>query len=113
MSNVEITDKQMESFYDFLLGNSLPEGVSMPKQHRPKLTPKKAMSVIWVLQEVLRVLPANYEQCFHCKTLFNSHNQGHYHSEDCECEYCEESPNQRKSLLGKNFCDSMCEGHYI
>ncbi len=57
-----------------------------------KLTPKKAFSIIWYLQEHFSILPDTIERCDVCNNLFDSESQGH-HSE----------------LTGKHYCCENCE----
>jgi len=60
---------KIDILYKYLKGEELPEGVHC---RMPKLSPRKAFSVIWFLQEILHVLPDNIEQCRVCKELFDT-----------------------------------------
>ena len=74
----EWTDLEwMNEFYKFLQGD-VPEKVSICKGHQPKLSDKKANTIIWYLQEHMRILPDNIEKCDNCKELFDSHSEGIY-----------------------------------
>lgn len=60
----------------------------MKKACVPQLTPEQAFSVLWVLQEVTRVIEDKWECCDECGDLFDSYGEGHYDEEK-----------------GKHFCD--------
>lgn len=79
----------VNEFYNFLQGK-LPKGVEM--KNPPKLSKKKAFSVIWFLQEKFPVIPDQIECCSACGELYDSYSQGH-HSE----------------LTGKFYCGESCE----
>ena len=82
----------VQEFFDFLTGD-LPDGISMPKSHQPKLTPKKAMAIIWYLQEKFPLIPDNIEKCDDpaCNNIFDSNSQGFY-----------------SEKRGKHFCQDVC-----
>ena len=73
-----MTDKptlaQVQEFFDMMTGQSLPDGVTMANQ--PMLSSKQAFSVIWFLQEYLRILPDNIEMCFNCGCLYDTNHDG-------------------------------------
>jgi len=48
----------IDEFYRFLQGET-PEGMQCGKGGQPKLSEKKAFSIIWYLQEHMRILPDN------------------------------------------------------
>ena len=73
--NAEILERVKE-FYDFLQGISVPKNFVISKRQRPKLTPDKAFSVIYMMQEHLFVLPDSFEQCQACKGLYDSDSEG-------------------------------------
>jgi len=74
----EWTDLEwMDEFYKFLQGE-VPEKISIGRGHQPKLSDKKANTIIWYLQEHMRVLPDNIEKCDNCKELFDSYSEGIY-----------------------------------
>lgn len=68
----------LEEFYEFLMGNKIPEGISITRGHIPKMTTKKAMTIIWYLQEHLSVLPDNIEKCSVCDSLYDTNATGIY-----------------------------------
>jgi hypothetical protein len=77
----DMEEKEFEKFeelYRFLRDGKLPEGMQMPKSHIPKMSGKKAFTIIWYLQEHLGVLPDNVEQCQDCQDLFDSDKEGFY-----------------------------------
>ena len=65
--------EKIDILYRFLMGD-IPEGVICKA---PKLSPKKAFTVIWFLQEVICCLPDSIEQCDGCKNLFDSESEGY------------------------------------
>lgn len=65
-------------FYDFLKGSSIPEGMSIARGHRPKMSAKKASTIIWFLQEQFSILPDHIEQCDVCESFFDSWSSGIY-----------------------------------
>ena len=77
----------MEEFYNFLRGDC-PENIHFGKGHGIKLSPNKAYSIIYYLQEHFPLLPDHIEQCSECKSLYDSNSSG-YHSELTEKFYCD------------------------
>ena len=58
-NNNKRTDSDLEwieEFYNFLQGE-VPETIHLPNGHIPKMTAKKAFSIIWYLQEHFSILP--------------------------------------------------------
>lgn len=79
-NNDKRTDTDLEwvdEFYQFLQGE-IPEGMHLGKGHSPKMTPKKAMAIIWYLQEHFSILPDHIERCDNCNSLFDSWSSGIY-----------------------------------
>jgi hypothetical protein len=85
----EMTIEDTQELFDFLTGQSLPDGFRI--MHRPKLTAKKAFSVIYVLQERFGLIPDHYEQCCECGHLFDTECEGHWHAKTGRhwCGSCE------------------------
>lgn len=73
---MKINTNTIQELHDFLTGEGLPKGVTISKRHQPKLSPEKAMTVIWFLQEHLRIIPDIYEMCDVCKNIYDSEEQG-------------------------------------
>ena len=67
----------IDEFYRFLQGET-PEGMQCGKGGQPKLSEKKAFSIIWYLQEHMRILPDNIERCDICGELFDDWSEGIY-----------------------------------
>lgn len=90
MSDTEsVPIEQVDDFYEFLMGRPPAHlDLQIGRGHQPKLTWKQAFSVIWYLQEVLHVLPENYEACPACGNLFDADCSGHL-GENGETEYCD------------------------
>jgi len=84
----------VEEFNEFLTG-AAPKTITMGRGHQPKLSAKKAYSIIWYLQEHFPLLPDHIEKCDHCNNLFDSYSTGYW----CESR-------------GKHFCDQTCEEYY-
>ena len=82
--------EMVTEFYDFLQGES-PEKIIILKGHMPKMSKKKAMAIIWYLQEVLPVLPDSIERCDNCGGLFDYNESGiHWQSKSkFFCDGCE------------------------
>jgi hypothetical protein len=67
----------VKEFYEFLQG-TIPAEISIGRGHRPKMSAKKAMSIIWYLQEHFPVIPDHIERCNNCDELFDSWSEGIY-----------------------------------
>ena len=67
----------IEEFYEFLQGE-IPENISLLRGYRPKMTAKKAFTIIWYLQEHLSILPDTIEKCDVCNGLYDSGEEGIY-----------------------------------
>ena len=76
----------VREFFEFLQGDP-PDGMKIGKRHQPVLTAKKAMTVIWYLQEYLDVFPSGIRQCHSCGELFDSNSEGIYW-ESKRRDYC-------------------------
>ena len=53
----------IEEFYKFLHGDA-PDEISFSRGYQPKLSHKKAFSIIYYLQEHFPVFPDHIEQCW-------------------------------------------------
>ena len=74
----EIEDVEwIQEFFDFLQGE-VPEKIYFKRGYVPKLSPKKAFSIIYYLQEKLPVFPDYIEQCWYCGRLFDTDTEGLY-----------------------------------
>lgn len=74
---IEINKIELEAvqkFYEWLQGGTGPDGICF--RGNPKITADEAFSVIYYLQEELKVIPDNYEQCRECKCLYDSYEEG-------------------------------------
>ena len=69
----KITIEQANEFFDYLRGE-IPEGFVGVKS--PKLSPRRAFDVIYILQEHLRVLPDHYSLCCKCNQLYDNWAEG-------------------------------------
>ncbi|MEN6413455.1 MAG: hypothetical protein ABFC84_11985 [Veillonellales bacterium] len=77
----------VNEFYKFLMGE-IPNGIYFGKGHAVKLSPNKAYSIIYYLQEHFSLLPDTIEQCSKCKDLYDSCSSGYY-SDENEKFYCD------------------------
>ena len=76
--NRSITDVEwIQELFDFLQGE-VPDGIYFKRGHIPKLSRKKAFSVIYYLQEHLPVFPDYIELCWNCERLFDTEEEGIY-----------------------------------
>lgn len=76
----------IEEFSRFLQGD-IPEGIHLGHGRTIRLSEKKAQTIIWYLQEHMRILPDHIERCDSCGDLFDSWNEG-YHIESKGKTYC-------------------------
>jgi len=76
----------IEEFYDFLQG-VIPEEIILKRGHSPKISAKKAFTIIWYLQEHFQILPSTIERCDHCGSLFDIQSEG-IHWESKKKNYC-------------------------
>ena len=70
-------EQWLTEFFDFLQGQQ-PEEIRITKTHAPRLSAKKAFSIIWYLQEHMRILPSRIERCWSCGELFDQDSEGLY-----------------------------------
>ena len=94
---VSYKDK-IEVLYQYLLGIKRPEGVICKM---PKLSPNRAFTVIWFLQEIMHCLPDNIEQCQECKELFDADSEGHYLDDEYRLD---------GKTLPKKYWGHWCDG---
>jgi len=110
MTNSRITLAQIQGFMTMLTGGELPDGMTMTDQ--PALTPHAAFSVIWYLQEHLRVLPDNIEMCAVCGELFDADCEGHSVADDDADDPWYESlgldPAMAARYAGVDLCSESC-----
>jgi len=66
----------VDELYYFLQNTENPDGMRISRNSQPRLTERSAYTVIWFLQEHLRVLPDNIERCNTCGSLFDSWESG-------------------------------------
>ena len=102
---------QINELMDMLTGKELPEGMTM--NHQPRLNRHEAFSVIWFLQEHLRVLPDQFEQCGVCLEMFDAHAEGCVvDGTDSPDPWYEEMGISQAALKqndGAKFCSPECE----
>lgn len=68
----------LEEFKSFLMGEGNPKGMTITKTDQPRLSNKKAVAIIWYLQEHLSVFPDTIESCDVCGRLFDCNSEGLY-----------------------------------
>ena len=96
---IDVLDKFTE-LYDYLRGIKLPDGLSSSCK-MPRMSAKKAFSIIYILQEVTCCLPDYIEQCRECLDLFDSEREG--------CHLDDQYEVNGKTLAKKywgDYCDS-------
>ena len=105
MSNNEIDSNDVDSFSSFLQGT----------ESKLKLTATEAFSVIYYLQEHLKVIPTSFEKCEHCNVIFDTDESGHVISDEDDTWYkdCGFTPEDIAPHEGKCFCDNQCEYRYL
>jgi len=86
MENTDI--EKVNELYQFLTGEKIPEGMQIVKNHRPKMSGKQAFTIIWFLQEHLRVLPDNFERCDVCEEIYDSYSEGGRKHNQFRCGSC-------------------------
>jgi hypothetical protein len=84
MEENKVTLEQVDKLYSFLQGE-LPEGCYC---NPPKMSSRKAFTIIWFIQEFLRVIPETYERCTRCGNLFDTYNSGGNIRDRYYCDYC-------------------------
>lgn len=82
--------EKVKEFLEFLQGVT-PEGLHIRRGRRPKMSRKKAFTVIWYLQEHFRVLSDSIEMCWDCGELFDTYKEGVYWT-----------------AKGRNYCGNCC-----
>lgn len=96
---IDFRDK-LDVLYKFLQGIELPKGVTC---NTPKLSPDKAFSVIWFLQEIMQCLPDNIELCDGCKELYDTDSEGF--TLDDQYKY-----RSNGKTIGKKYWGHYCDG---
>ncbi len=86
-------------FYEFLQGKSMPEGFEL--RSKPKMSAKKAFSIIYILQEHLHIIPDSFEKCDGCDDLFDT---------DCEGFILDDQYELNGKTLPKRYWGHWCDG---
>lgn len=84
MAKENISIEEVNDLYDFLQGE-VPECLIMKRP--PHLSEQMAFRIIYYLQEVMHILPDNYERCVTCGRLYDSFNEGSSYK-GMHCDYC-------------------------
>jgi hypothetical protein len=79
-----VTLEKVEELYRFLQGDEI-EGIHCKSM--PRLSQRKAFSVIYFLQEHMNLVPDRFECCVRCGDLYDDHSEGHY-DEKTGRHYC-------------------------
>jgi len=79
----------VREFFNFLMGE-IPEGMRIARGHQPKMSAKKAETIIWYLQEHFPIIPDNIEKCASCDLIFDYNSQGEYSEKTgkVKCDNC-------------------------
>jgi len=118
--DIEVTLEQAQLLMDMLTGEPIEERTGIRLAHQPQLTPQAAFSVIYYLQEHLRLIPDSYEQCIQCGKLHDTSCGGYTVDATDEVdlytldifETLGLDPGVLKDHDGANFCDQTCEYEY-
>lgn len=83
-----VTLERTQELFDFLAYGKMPEGMIVKRP--PKIGPRRAMSVIWFIQEQMHLLPDHFEMCVTCKELFDTYVEGDYNEKTgrYHCDSC-------------------------
>jgi hypothetical protein len=111
-----MTTNDVQALHDMLTGKSLPDGVTI--ERLPNLPDDVAFSVIWYLQEIMRIIPDNYEMCAQCHAIFDEHEGGTCVPEGAfddsewytDCGFTKE---EVERCAGLSFCSPECEIGYM
>ena len=58
----KLTDEQIQELFEFLAEGKLPRDAQTYRMEpRPRLGKKKALAIIWFLQERIGIIPDNFE----------------------------------------------------
>jgi len=105
----EVTIDQVQELYEFLQGKRKQTvtsgGGKITWDAMPMLSKQVAFNIIYYLQEVLQIIPDNYEQCHisDCGELFDSDNSG------CSAMYCDVCGCQHDYYSYENGCEDCPE----
>lgn len=72
-----VTIEQVREFYDMLTGAAIPDNIRLGRS-APRLSQRKAFSVIWFLQEQTGIIPDIYERCDKCGSIYDSEQEGRF-----------------------------------
>lgn len=75
--------EQVNELYEFLQGIA-PEPVQVSRTRQPKLSKTQASTIIWFLQEHMKIISSQFECCTACKGLYDTHREGN----ESHCDYC-------------------------
>ena len=81
----EVTLEEVNCLYEFLQGEPPP---CLSPANQPQVDDKTAFSIIYFLQEVLRIVPEKYERCEECGRLIDADCSGYYYEDKgnyCDC----------------------------
>jgi hypothetical protein len=83
-----VTIERVEELFSFLQGNAV-DGVTCKSM--PRLSSRKAFSVIYFLQEHMDLIPDHFEVCTTCRCLFDTEQEGRFIERTCRhyCDGCE------------------------
>lgn len=90
---------KVDELFQYLMDKEIPSGICV--KSRPKLSPNKAWSLIWFLQEVTGCLPSQIERCDICGELYDSNAEGFWLDDQYDLDGKE---------LPKKYWGSYCSG---
>ncbi|WP_461247691.1 hypothetical protein [Treponema sp. R6D11] len=114
-----VWEEKLNELLEYLTIGKLPEGICCKS---PKMSLKKAKSVIWFLQEVTKIIPDEYEVCARCGEIHDS-GYGRYfetnwkfYCGDCldyapvaHCEECGNEAGYKKDTYSMKHEMYLCE----
>jgi hypothetical protein len=81
LDRIDVED--VEDFHKFLQGDYMPKNLHM--KNPPRMSKQRAFKIIYYLQEVLGVLPDDFEMCKTCGRIYDSANEGSLNDRHCDC----------------------------
>jgi hypothetical protein len=112
-------EDKLNELLEYLTTGKLPVGVHCKS---PKMSLKKAKSVIWFLQEVTKIIPDEYEICARCGETHNSgygryfETNGKFYCGGCleyapvvHCEECGNEAGYKKDAYSEEHEMYLCE----
>jgi len=114
-----VWEEKLNEFLQYITTGKLPVGVHCKS---PKISSEMAKSVIWFLQEVIKIIPDEYEVCAGCGDIYNSawgkyfETNGKFYCESCldyapvvHCEECGNEAGYKNDTYSKKHEMYLCK----